>query len=121
MTKRIKVLYVDDDHINLKLFDIVFSKKFDVVIAENGVEGIKSLKNNTDIDIVISDMKMPIMNGLEFINKAKDMFPDKPFCILTGFEITNEITDALNTGLIVNYFKKPFNRIELESVIEKVR
>lgn len=117
---KLQILYVDDEELNLELFKINFSNKYEVFIAENGYSGLEKLQKNPDIIIVLSDMKMPNMNGIEFIKKAKASFPDKKFFILTGFEITKEINDALNKGLIVKYFRKPFNIKEIETSINEV-
>ncbi len=114
-----KILYVDDEPINLKLFEINFSKKYEVVVGNDGFEGLNVLSNNPGIMVVISDMKMPQMNGLEFIKKGKEMYPDKKFYILTGYEITHEIQEALNAGLIIKYFSKPFNYYDIDKSIEK--
>ena len=75
MKGRVKILYVDDEIINLQLFEINFSKNYNVIIADNGFSGLEILENNPDISVVISDMKMPNMNGLEFIKKAKSSNP----------------------------------------------
>jgi len=64
-------------------------------------------------------IKVQAMNGFEFIKKAKEKFPDKKFFILTGFEITEEILNALETGLILRYFSKPFNLNEIDSAISE--
>ena len=117
---RIKILYVDDEPINLQLFEINFSDNYQVLIADNGFSGLDVLDKNPDILIVISDMKMPNMNGLEFITKAKNNFPDKRFYLLTGFEITEEIKAALETGLILKYFRKPYSKNEIERAIKEV-
>ncbi len=115
-----KILYVDDEPINLKLLKINFSAKFDVYLAENGYSGLDLLDNQPDIDVVISDMKMPGMDGLEFITMAKAKYPLKKFYILTGFEITDEIKEALDNGLILKYFGKPFRFKEMEKIIIEV-
>ncbi|MBN2519900.1 MAG: response regulator [Bacteroidales bacterium] len=112
-----KILYVDDEPINLKLFEINFAKKYDVFVASNGFQGYELLNKELDVLIVISDMKMPEMTGIEFIRKAKEKFPDKKYYILTGYEINTEILEALNSGLIVKYFSKPFNIKEIEKTI----
>lgn len=104
-----KILYVDDEPINLELFKINFEKKFEVFIANDAFQGLELLEKEKDILVVISDMKMPKMNGIEFIKKAKELYPDKKYYILTGYEINAEIQDALNSGLILRYFSKPFN------------
>jgi two-component system, response regulator, stage 0 sporulation protein F len=119
MNKKITVLYVDDEPINLELFEIIFEDKFQVLTAESGLEGLKILRSNPEISVVISDMKMPGMNGIEFIRIARQEFPYILFFILTGFEITNEIADALNEKLIDRYFRKPFDMDEIEEAIDK--
>ncbi len=117
MEEKRTILYVDDEEINLMLFEINFKEKFNVVIADSGSGGLRILEKLPDITIVISDMKMPGMNGIEFIKKAKKLFPNVVYFILTGFEITNEISSALKNKLINDYFKKPFNMREIETSI----
>ena len=122
MSSNIKVLYIDDESINLMLFKANFKKKFDVITGESGSEGLLLLKNNPDTKVVISDMKMPGMSGIEFIRKAKKDFPNVSFYILTGFDITDEISQALEEQLIHKYFKKPFNINEIElAIINEVK
>ena len=113
-----KLLYVDDEVLNLYAFQISVSKHYEVHIAKNGNEGLEILAKNPDIPVIISDMNMPGMNGIEFINKAKELYPEKKFYILTGYEITKEIKNALESGLILEYFSKPFNVKHIESTIE---
>jgi len=119
MNKKTSILYVDDELINLQIFEINFRNDYTVLTAESGYEGLKTLKINPDVRLVISDMKMPGMNGIEFIKKAKEEFPNVLFYILTGFEITTEIQQSLNTGLILKYFRKPFNTKEIVLAITK--
>jgi two-component system, response regulator, stage 0 sporulation protein F len=114
------LLYVDDEPINLRIFGLNFGKKYNIITAESGFEGLKVLQSTPEIKIAISDMRMPGMNGIEFIKLAKKEFPDIIFYILTGYEITEEIADALNEKLIHKYFRKPFNVREINEAIEMV-
>jgi two-component system, response regulator, stage 0 sporulation protein F len=111
------ILYVDDEIINLDLFRINFRNTNKVLTAENGLSGLKVLEDNPDVSIVISDMKMPGMNGIEFINQAILHWPDIQYYILTGFDITPEIEDALQQHIIHHYFQKPLNIQELKTLI----
>lgn len=120
MSQKIKVLYVDDEEINLELFNYNFSDKFDVITDCCGENGLKHLMNNPDIRVVISDMKMPKMSGLEFISKARELYNDKKYYILTGYDISEEIRKAIDSRLILKYFKKPFNIKEIEKAIVEV-
>lgn len=121
--EKTKILYVDDEAINLMLFKINLQKKYEVLTAENGMNGLEVLSVDKDISIVFSDMRMPEMNGIEFISKAKELYPEINFYILTGFEITSEISKALDNGLIDKYFQKPFNMnlisLEIENILSE--
>ena len=119
MNKNPKVLYVDDEQINLMMFEISFAEKFDLVTASNGMEGLKILENGPTINVVVSDLKMPGLDGIEFIKKAKERFPRKKYFLLTGFEMTTDIQLSLDSGLIHKYMRKPFNKKEIETEIEK--
>ena len=116
---KINVLYVDDEAINLELFKMAFKNTFDVLTAESGHAGLQIMSKYDKIQVVISDMKMPEMNGIEFIKKAKDIYVNICFLILTGFDINDEIRDSLNCGLIKGYFQKPLNKNEITSAINK--
>lgn len=114
-----KILYIDDEPINLKLFEINLKRKYEVVSSNGAYEGLEILKSHQDIMVVLSDMKMPGMNGLEFVKKAKKLYPEKKFIILTGFDITDEIQQALETGLIEKYLGKPYSFNEIDDTIQK--
>lgn len=117
MSTQKTVLYIDDEPTNLLLFKINFQKKYNVITGLSGVEGLALLQQNPQISVVVSDMKMPGMNGLEFIKLAKQEFPEIKFYILTGFAITEEISKAIEDKLILQYFGKPFNIPEIDKAI----
>ena len=119
MDTKSKILYVDDEQINLFLFEANFKDKYDVLTAFDGFKGLEVLDENPETVVIISDMKMPGMNGIEFIKKAKEKYPDKKYYILTGFEITEEIREALDSGLIIEYFSKPFEVEKMHVLIAK--
>jgi two-component system response regulator (stage 0 sporulation protein F) len=70
------LLYVDDEPLNLRLFEVNFRKKFTIRTALSGEAGLDILCREPSIPVVITDMKMPGMNGIEFIKKAKEQFPE---------------------------------------------
>lgn len=114
----ITVLYVDDEPINLKLFQLNFESVFRITTAASGQEGLDILKNDSRFQVVISDMRMPGMDGLEFIRTAKEDFPHIIYYVLSGFEITEEVAEALNQKLVKRYFRKPLNFREIEQSIK---
>lgn len=117
---KINLLYVDDEPLNLQLFSMLFKEKFNVFTATSGKEGLKVLESTKNISIVISDMKMPEMSGIEFIKIAKKKFKEVKYFILTGFEINNEIQEALNENLIHSCLRKPFIPNDLEMKLNEV-
>lgn len=119
MNDKPKILYVDDEEINQVLLKINLSKTYDVITASNGPEGLQILNDIPEIKLVASDLKMPIMNGIEFIKKAKKTYPQLPFFLITGYDITPQIIEAIDSQLIFKHFKKPFNIIEIQTVFLK--
>lgn len=115
------VLYLDDEDINLFLFEANFKKKFKVYTARTSHEAFTKLEAHQDqIVAVISDMRMPVIDGIEFVIKAKEKYPQFYYYIMTGFEHNQEIEEALDKNLIKKRFKKPFNVQEIEEEVLKV-
>ena len=114
-----KILYVDDETLNLDLFQISFESIYSLFVAESPTEGIEIVKQNQDIDLIISDMHMPEMDGIDFIEKAKEINPNIPCIILSGYQRNEKISEALESGLINNFLSKPFGQKNLEMIIEK--
>ncbi|PKA14201.1 response regulator [Leptospira meyeri] len=112
-----KLLYVDDEILNLYLFRDYFKNEFEVIVAKSGKEAIEELNENLDVQFVISDMRMPEMNGLEFITKAKTIRPNITYCILTGYDLTPEIQTAIIENKVARYFSKPFDPAEISSFL----
>lgn len=112
-----KILFVDDEKINLMLFKVNFRKKFVVLTAENVNEAISLLEENSDIELVVTDMKMPGMDGIEFARLVHQKFPGKDVYLLTGFGLLPEIENAISEGIIQSYIGKPLNFKEIESVL----
>ena len=114
------ILYVDDEDVNLFLFSHTMDEHYNVLTAISGPEGLKVLSENKDIVAVISDMRMPHMDGVEFIEKAKSEFKDLFYFILTGYSFNEQIEKALESGLINNSFTKPFDVDELSGAINQL-
>ncbi|MCW7493068.1 response regulator [Leptospira sp. 2 VSF19] len=107
------LLYVDDEILNLYLFRDYFKDHFEVIVAQSGKEAIDKLSENSEVKFVISDMRMPQMNGLEFITKAQEIRPNITYCILTGYDLTPEIEKAIGDKKVARYFSKPLDPTEI--------
>lgn len=117
MSTNNKILYVDDEHINLELFKINFRNDFEVFIADSAMKGLEIL-NEQPINIIISDLKMPNMNGLEFIERIKSETPEKICILLTAFMESDVMLKAINNELIFRYIMKPWRKNDLKEVID---
>ena len=115
--KRPRILYVDDEVINLELLQLTYMNDFEVVIAESAEEGMKLLALHPDIHVLISDLKMPVMNGLDFIKVVKQEHPEKVCMLLTGFMESDVMLEGFNKELIFRYLMKPWNKDELKETI----
>jgi response regulator RpfG family c-di-GMP phosphodiesterase len=114
----INILYVDDEANNLVSFKAVFRVKYNTFTAISGEEAVKVLRAN-NINIIITDQRMPQMTGVEFLESILDEFPDPIRILLTGYADMSAVVDAINKGKIFHYLTKPWNEEELEMTITR--
>lgn len=115
-----KILIVDDEILVRNfLAETLRRKKFDVATAENGNKAISLLKDQT-FDLVITDMKMPDITGIDLLRKVKELSPDTIVVIITAFGSIENAVDAMRLGAF-NYLIKPFSPDTIEAVIEKAK
>jgi DNA-binding NtrC family response regulator len=117
-----RILYVDDEVINLELLQLTFMNDFKVITAKSAQEGLNELERNPDIRVVISDLKMPEMNGLDFIKMVKKLDPGKVCMLLTGFMESDVMLEGFNKELIFRYLMKPWEKDQLkETILEALK
>jgi len=115
------VLYVDDESIPRIIFEKIFEPKYSIMMADSGQEALKKLTQiKDDFIIIISDMRMPGMDGVDFIQEAKNKYNNLECFILTSMGEEPKIQQAVEDSLITKVFHKPLNAAEVESAIEDV-
>jgi two-component system response regulator (stage 0 sporulation protein F) len=119
MSNEIKLLYIDDEKINLLLFHKLMGKKYTVITADGGEKGLELLDQDPSIQYIISDLVMPRMSGLEFIKEAHKRYSNKYYFMLTGYAINDDIQAALDAKIILQYFMKPANFEEIDSALQR--
>jgi response regulator RpfG family c-di-GMP phosphodiesterase len=113
-----KILVVDDEqHIRSILCEILSSLEYDVSAVENGREALNALRNH-QYDMVITDLMMPEIGGLELLKKIKSFAPDIVVVIMTGFGTIASAVDAMKQGAY-EYVLKPFKLNELIYTIKR--
>ena len=118
--KTINIMYIEDDVLATTKLKNILEKYFNkIIIASNGEEAFEKMKIEPKIDLIISDINMPKMNGLEFLEELrKDNF-DMPFIFVTARDEPDKMLKAIQLD-INNYVLKPINLQNLLSVIDKV-
>ena len=114
-----KILYVDDELINLELFRVTFRKEYEIFTSLSANKGLEILESDPAIGLIISDLKMPQMNGLEFIKTIKNRYPDKVCILLTGYLEPEVMLEGFNKELIFRYIMKPWKKNDLKEIIEE--
>ena len=118
MIDKPNILYVDDEMNNLISFKALFRLKYNIYIAQGGPDAIKILNEN-EINIIITDQRMPEMTGVEFLETILHDHPEPMRILLTGYSDLNAVIDAINKGKIFHYLSKPWNEEELETTIQR--
>ena len=108
---RKRILVVHDDEMNLKRTQMILEKHYNVLLAESGNEALRKLKSEK-VDLVLLDIAMPVMDGLETFKRMKESFIEIPVIFLTASGYEDDVRTAISLGA-VNYLKKPFFPAEL--------
>lgn len=117
-----KVLVIDDSPLIHQMYKMVLMRyKCDIVDALNGQDGLDKLVKNTDTNMILLDINMPLMNGLEFIKKVKELgkYDHIPIVIVSTEGKEEDTMRGLSLGA-KGYVKKPFQPSDLHTLIEKL-
>jgi CheY-like chemotaxis protein len=115
------ILIAEDDNINFLLFQkIIQSRNCNIIRAVNGLEAVEISLNNPDLDLVLMDIKMPIMNGYEALEKVKAIRPELLVVAQTAYSSSDDEERIRNAGFF-GYLTKPINREKLFEIIDQVQ
>jgi len=112
-----KILFVDDDINLLDGFKRSLRDAFEVVTAESGEAGIEILKNDGPFTVIVSDYKMPGMDGVKFLSRARESSPRSVRMLLTGYADINTAIEAVNKSNIFRLIIKPCPTEELLEIL----
>lgn len=118
MSTTSRILFVDDEPQMLTALQRVFrGKKFDVHTANSGAEGLQLLEGEP-FDVIISDMRMPEMDGATFLSQSINLNPLSRRILLTGYSDQESTIRAINDGQVHQYLSKPWDNEKLREVVE---
>ena len=113
-----RILFVDDEENVLRSLKRLFmSEDYEVLTALSGPDGLAVLKE-VEVPVIVSDQRMPVMTGAEFLEKSRELSPDSVRIILTGYADVEAAIGAINRGGAYRYVSKPWNDNELLLVIK---
>jgi len=114
-----QLLLVDDEKNILRaLVRLLRKDGYTIHTANSGKEGLEVLKKN-DIGVILSDERMPEMNGVEFLREVKQLYPDTVRMVLSGYTDLQSVTDAINEGAIYKFLTKPWEDDLIRKNIEQ--
>jgi two-component system NtrC family sensor kinase len=124
MDEQVRILCVDDEVNVLRSLERMFlDDDYELLIASSAAEGLEILERIKPVQIVISDYRMPVMNGVDFLREVCIKWPDTVRIVLSGYADTAAIVAAINEGQIYKFVPKPWNdddlRVTVVNALEK--
>lgn len=115
-----KVLVIDDeDIVRTSCIRVLSPEGYQVSVAQNGMEGIRMIEEE-NFDVVLTDLKMPDMDGIEILKKIKKEWPSIEVIIITGYQAIDAAKKSINLGAF-EYIEKPFTPdVVLQAVMKAV-
>lgn len=118
MDEQIRILFVDDEKNVLKSLQRSFlDEEYEILTADSGSEGLSILGEVSPIQVVISDYRMPEINGVDFLRQVFANWPETVRMVLSGYADTASIVSAINDGHIYKFIPKPWNEYELKFTV----
>ena len=117
-TGRQRILCVDDELGVLRGLRRLLKSQFEVDIADSGQRGLEILTSQGSYDVILSDMRMPHMTGIDFLNQAWQISPLSARVLLTGQADIRTVSDGLESGVILTFMLKPFESDDLRTRLD---
>ena len=115
--RKYKLLIVDDEEDNLALMYRTLRTRYNITKAHSAIEALEILRTE-QFDCILSDHKMPLMDGVEFLKRVNDMQPKTMRLLVTAYSDVKILIDAINYAKIYRYIKKPYSPDELLMIVE---
>lgn len=124
MEELVRILCVDDEANVLKSLERIFmDDEYEILTALSGQEGMALLEASQPVHVVISDYRMPEMNGVDFLSMVCSQWPDTVRIVLSGYADTAAVVSAINEGQVYKFIPKPWNdddlRITIGNAVER--
>ena len=113
------IFYLDDESENLRAFTAAFRREYNIFTTDSPSQGLDYLQAN-NVDLIITDQKMPDITGVDFLKQIRNLIPQKPPCrvIFSGYSETEEIDEAKEEKLVSEFISKPCDPAKLKLKID---
>ena len=118
MPRKPRILFVDDEVRLLRTLLRICKQDYDVHTADNGATALEIIENQ-DIDVLVSDQRMPEMAGIEVLRRAKEISPRTMRILLTGYADLTSIIGSINEGEVFRFINKPWANENLKSTLSE--
>ncbi|NVN91022.1 MAG: response regulator [Desulfuromonadales bacterium] len=116
----VRILLVDDERNVLRSLErLLLEEEYEIITASSGQEALDVLEHTGPFQLVVSDYRMPAMNGVEFLSEVCRRWPDTERMILSGYADTASIVAAISEGQIYKFIAKPWNDNDLLCIIRE--
>lgn len=116
--KDVTLLIAEDDEVNFMFFRSFLGNRLTIIRATSGVEAIELTQKHPEIDVILMDVRMPVMNGIDAIKKIKETHPNIPIIAQTAYAMPEDKKEVFDAGAD-DYITKPINRRELLQKIQR--
>jgi len=114
--RKYRVLFVDDEPRVTSALKAIFRREYEVFVANSGADALTLLKKN-QVDVLVSDQRMPHMLGNELLAKVSKLYPQTMRILLTGFMDKKAIVDSINEGEVYRFINKPWRNEEMREIV----
>ena len=114
-----RVLLVDDEPENLFVLEALLDDDFEVLTAESGAAALACIEHEGEVDLIVTDQRMPGLTGVEMLSQVATDHPDTIRIVVTGYTDVEPMVAAINQGAIHRFILKPWNAEEMRAAVEE--
>jgi two-component system NtrC family sensor kinase len=118
MSEPLRILFIDDEENILRALErVFFDDDYEILTAGSADEALQVLSRVSPVQVVVSDYRMPLMNGVELLRTVRAQWPETVRAVLSGYADTAAIVSAINDGQIYRFIPKPWDDTDLRMTI----
>jgi DNA-binding NtrC family response regulator len=118
MEENERILVVDDDEFVLTCFERILRNQFQIRTALGPEKALAAMREGTPFAVVMSDLRMPGMNGVELLRKVRELSPFTVGLVLSGNAAEAELSEAMQHGIVYKAIQKPCEAAQLEQILQ---